>query len=62
MPTIQDRVVDIQGLGQFRKDLRAMGPEFRKGLDKELKDAAAKPIADEAKATVPPHLLQAAGR
>ena len=48
MPTIQDRVVDIQGLGQFRRDLRAMGPEFRKGLDNELRKTV-KPIADEAK-------------
>ena len=50
MPTIEDRVVDIQGLGKLRKDLKAMGPEFRKGLDDELK-AAVKPIADEAKAS-----------
>lgn len=45
---IKDRVVDIEGLREFRRDLKAMGKAYEKGLNDELKNVAA-PIAREAK-------------
>ena len=44
----QPYAVEIRGLQSLRRGLRAMAPELRRGLDKELKAAAA-PIVAEAK-------------
>lgn len=44
----KDRVIEVEGLNAFRRDLRKMGPEYRKELDRVLRDAAT-PIAAEAK-------------
>ena len=44
----QPYAVEIRGLQSLRRGLRAMSPELRRGLDKELKAAAA-PIVAEAK-------------
>lgn len=41
--------IKVEGLGKFRSDLAAMGKEYRRGLDRELK-AAAQPIVTKAKA------------
>lgn len=41
-------VVEVRGLAQFRHGLRALGAEYRKGLDRELREIA-KPIVDAAK-------------
>ena len=44
-----DPLIEVKGLRKFRSDLRAMGTEYRKELDRELKKSV-KPIADDAKA------------
>ena len=44
----QPYAVEVRGLQSLRRDLRAMGPEFRRGLDNQLK-ASARPIVDAAK-------------
>lgn len=41
-------VVEVKGLREFRRDLRALGDDYRKGLDRELKEAA-KPIVEDAR-------------
>ena len=41
--------IKIEGLAKFRRDLRAMGSEYRKGLDRNLK-ATVQPIVQKAKA------------
>ena len=50
--------IEVHGLAQLRRDLRRMGVQYRKALDKELR-AAARPIVVAAKRSYreehPPH-------